>query len=56
MVLEIGGLSEISRIEQRTDLYVSTLRHYVEAMGGKLDIVARFPEGDVRISQFEDVA
>jgi len=41
----------ISRLEQRTDMYISTLRRYVEAMGGTLEIVARFPEGDVRIRQ-----
>lgn len=45
----------ISRLEQRTDMYVSTLRRYVEAMGGKLDIVARFPDGEVSISQFGEV-
>jgi DNA-binding XRE family transcriptional regulator len=43
---------EISKIEKRTDLYISTLRRYIEAMGGTLDIVARFPDGDVRINQF----
>ena len=43
----------ISKMEKRTDMYLSTLRRFIEAMGGKLDIVARFPEGQVRISQFE---
>jgi transcriptional regulator with XRE-family HTH domain len=33
----------VSRIEQRTDLLISTLRSYVEAMGGKLHLVAEFP-------------
>jgi ribosome-binding protein aMBF1 (putative translation factor) len=47
--------SGISKIEQRTDMYVSTLRKYIEAMGGHLDIVARFPDGEVRINQFEDL-
>jgi len=46
----------ISRLEQRTDMYISTLRRYVEALGGTLDIFARFPEGDVRITQFRDLA
>jgi transcriptional regulator with XRE-family HTH domain len=32
----------VSRIEQRTDLLISTLRGYVEAMGGKLHLVAEF--------------
>jgi transcriptional regulator with XRE-family HTH domain len=46
---------EVSKIEHRTDLYISTLRRYVEAMGGALEIVARFPEGDFRITQFHEV-
>lgn len=44
---------EVSKIEKRADRYVSTLRRYIEAMGGQLDIVARFPDGDVRITQFQ---
>ena len=47
--------SEVSKIEQRTDCYVSTLRTFIEAMGGELDIVARFPDGAVKISQFSDL-
>ena len=45
----------VSKLERRTDMYISTLRSYVEAMGGRLDIIARFNEGSVRIAQFEDV-
>ena len=45
----------VSKIERRTDMHVSTLRRYVEALGGELEIIAHFPEGDVRISQFEEV-
>lgn len=48
--------ANISRIERRTDMYISTLRSYIEAMGGQLDIVARFPDGEVHINQFEDIA
>lgn len=47
--------ANISRIERRTDMYISTLRSYIEAMGGQLDIVARFPDGEVHINQFEDI-
>ena len=47
--------ANISRIERRTDMYISTLRNYIEAMGGELDIVARFPEGEVHINQFRDI-
>jgi predicted XRE-type DNA-binding protein len=39
----------ISKLEQRTDMYLSTLRSYVEAMGGELEIRAVFPDGDVKI-------
>lgn len=34
----------VSRIEQRSDLLLSTLRQYVAAMGGELELVARFPD------------
>ena len=34
----------VSRLEQRSDLLLSTLRRTVEAMGGKLSLVARFPD------------
>ncbi|MFT3882838.1 MAG: type II toxin-antitoxin system RelE/ParE family toxin [Gemmatales bacterium] len=44
----------VSKMERRTDMYVSTLRTYIEAMGGQLEIVATFPKTEpVRISQFE---
>jgi ribosome-binding protein aMBF1 (putative translation factor) len=43
----------VSKLERRTDMYLSTLRSYIEAMGGKLEIVARFPQRAVRIMQFE---
>jgi DNA-directed RNA polymerase specialized sigma subunit len=44
----------VSKIERRTDMYVSTLRSFIEAMGGELDIIARFPDhAPVRIKQFE---
>jgi DNA-binding XRE family transcriptional regulator len=48
--------SEVSRIEHRTDLYLSTLSEYVEALGGRLEIRAVFPDKEVRISHFEDVS
>ena len=34
----------ISRLEQRSDMLLSTLRPYVESMGGKLELVAMFPD------------
>ena len=33
----------VSKIERQTDMYLSTLRSYVEAVGGKLDLVVRLP-------------
>lgn len=47
---------EVSRMEHTTDMYVSTLRRYVQAMGGALEIVAHFPDGDVEITQFAELA
>jgi hypothetical protein len=38
------GQDTISRIERRSDMLLSTLRRYVEAMGGKLELVAEFPD------------
>ncbi len=37
------GQDTISRLEQRSDMLLSTLRRYVEGMGGKLELVAQFP-------------
>jgi transcriptional regulator with XRE-family HTH domain len=45
----------VSKLERRTDMYVSTLQDFVKAMGGELKIIARFPEGTVEISQFAAV-
>ena len=38
------GQDSVSRLEQRSDLLISTLRNYVEAMGGTLSLVAEFPD------------
>ncbi len=46
----------VSKIERRTDMYVSTLASVIAGMGGELEISARFPEGTVRISQFRHVS
>jgi transcriptional regulator with XRE-family HTH domain len=43
----------VSKLERRTDMYLSTLRKFIGAMGGHLEIVAHFPEGDVSVEQFE---
>src|SRR6266576_71399 len=51
---ELLGIPQggVSRLERRTDMYVSTLRNYIRAMGGELKITAVFPNGVVEISQF----
>ena len=48
--------ASVSKMEKRTDMYVSTLRSFVQAMGGELEIRAVFPEGTVRIDQFATLA
>lgn len=42
----------VAKLEKRTDMYISTLRSHIEAMGGELDVVARFPDGEVKVSNF----
>jgi DNA-binding XRE family transcriptional regulator len=37
---------QISEIEKRTDMHISTLRRSIEAMGGKLSLIAEFPDRD----------
>jgi hypothetical protein len=39
----------VSRIEHREDLQISTLRRYIEALGGELELTARFADQTVRI-------
>ena len=51
------GQDSISRLEKRSDMMLSTMRSYVEAMGGSLELVARFPKrGAVIIKSIEDVS
>ena len=45
----------IAKLEKRTDMYLSTLRSHIEAMGGELQVIAQFPDGAVRISNFSDL-
>lgn len=45
----------LARLENRTDMYISSLRKYITALGGELDIVARFPDGDVHIQNLHDL-
>ena len=65
-VLLIGGdktgndrfydkMPAIAKLEKRTDMYISTLRSHINAMGGDLEIIASFPDGDVKISNFSQI-
>ena len=45
----------ISRLEQRSDMYISHLREVIEAMGGELEITARFNGSEVKITNFDFV-
>ncbi len=48
---------KISELEHRSDMYLSTLRKYVEAVGGTLIMVAQFPDhADVRLRTFKELA
>ncbi len=49
------GQGSVAKIEKRTDMYVSTLRRFIEAMGGELEIVARFSDHSVKIRNFADL-
>ena len=51
---EAMGISQdgVSRIERRADLRLSTIRSYIEALGGSLTLTAQLPAGDVVLSAF----
>jgi transcriptional regulator with XRE-family HTH domain len=49
------GQAAVAKLEKRTDMYVSTLRRIIEAMGGELEIVARFRDRDIRIKSFGEL-
>ena len=45
----------IAKMENRTDMYLSTLRNLVQALGGHLVVTAKFPDGEVRINNFSEL-
>ena len=57
MLAEVLNVQQpfIAKMQKRTDMYLSTLRSHIEAMGGELDIIARFPDGTVKISNFAEL-
>jgi len=49
------GQGDVSKLERRTDMYVSTLASYLQAVGADLEIRALFPNGrTVKITQFSE--
>ena len=45
--------SALSKIEHQDDIQVSTLARYIKSLGGRLKIVAEFPDREVVVSQFD---
>lgn len=46
----------VSKLERQTDMYLSTLRSYVEAIGGELDVIVRLPNRHpIRVRSMEDI-
>jgi transcriptional regulator with XRE-family HTH domain len=58
---EVAGVlhmnqESVSRLERRSDLLLSTLAAYIESMGGKLKLIAEFPNRPpVYLLGFEDI-
>jgi hypothetical protein len=55
-IKSFSALEWLAKLEKRTDMYISTLRNFIKAMGGDLETIATFPDGSVQISQFENIA
>jgi len=46
----------VSKIENQSDMYISTLRRFLTAMGADLKVIAEFPDHDVEINQFNELS
>jgi ribosome-binding protein aMBF1 (putative translation factor) len=57
MLAEALGIRQpaVAKMEKRTDMYISTLRSHIEAMGGQLEITAHFSDGSVKIANFSQI-
>lgn len=44
----------VAKIEKKVDMHISTLKRFIEALGGELEIKALFPDREVRITQFDE--
>jgi transcriptional regulator with XRE-family HTH domain len=49
------GQPAVAKLERRTDMYVSNLRRYIEALGGTLEITAKFSDTTVAITNFSEL-
>lgn len=47
--------ASVAKMEKRTDMYISSLRRFIQAMGGELEVTAKFPDRSVRINQFSEL-
>jgi DNA-binding XRE family transcriptional regulator len=54
-IAETLGIKQpsLSKLEKQSDMHISTLRKIVKALGGELEVLARFPKGTVKIDQFD---
>jgi transcriptional regulator with XRE-family HTH domain len=51
-----NGQSSVSKVENAADMYLTTLRKYIEALGGELHLTATFPDGrSIEISHIADL-
>lgn len=55
-VASVLGISQpsLSKIENQDDMQIGTLSKLIQALGGKLEIIAHLPQGDCRLTQFGD--
>ena len=53
-VAESLGIKQpsLSKLEKKSDMQISTLRRIVQALGGELEVLAKFPQGTFRLNQF----
>jgi transcriptional regulator with XRE-family HTH domain len=56
-VADLLGIKQpsLSKLEKQSDMQISTLRRIVSALGGELEVVARFPKGTIKIEQFNQI-
>ncbi|MDF2366446.1 XRE family transcriptional regulator [Sneathiella sp.] len=50
------GQGSVAKMEKRADMLVGTLRRFIQAMGGDLELIARFPNHSVKIENFSSLS